>query len=427
MRGRAGLRLAAVLVAVGLVAAACGNETSSPSGSSSDTKAGGTKAVVDQPGVTADTIRTGGVASVTNALNAPYGDIFKGIEAYYAMVNSEGGIYGRKLELVSQRDDTMTNNLQQVQGLLNEDNVFAALGMATIFDFSGAQTLEDAGIPVFGWNINDDWARDSFFGNVGALCIGCVGVDVPWMAQKLGKKTIGVLAYNVDNSKNCAEGVKKAFEKYPSAKVGFYSDSLSFGATDFSVEVGQMKDAGVDFITTCMDTNGVLNIAKETRKQGLDAIQYLPNGYDQAFMKANGEFFGGSIVRVPFVPFESKPLPKGVDQYLTWMEKQGDTPNEYTTYGWINAAMFVEGLRGAGPNFTRQKVIDALNEMTNDTAGGMVPGIDWTVQHHDQPDPGCAAFVEVKDKKFVPAFVPKGKVFLCFKKGAGLDTPVSYK
>jgi ABC-type branched-subunit amino acid transport system substrate-binding protein len=427
MRGRSWTRRLVALSALVVVVGACGNASSSPqSGSGGSASA---QTTVDQPGVTKDTIRVGGVSSTTNALNAPYGDIFKGVKAYFAMVNSKGGIDGRKLEVTSERDDQMVNNLREVQALLNQDNVFAAVGMNTLIDFSaGSKALEAAGIPTFGWNINSDWNKSNLFGNSGALCIGCVGVEVPWMAKQLGKKTVGVLAYNVDNSKNCAEGVKKSFEKYPSAKVGFYSDSLSFGVTDFSVEVGQMKDAGVDFITTCMDTNGVLNLAKEARKQNLDAVQYLPNGYDQAFMKANGQFFEGSVVRVPFVPFETSPRPKGLDEYLTWMEKQGDTPNEYATYGWINAAMLVEGLRAAGPDFTRQKVVDALNKMTADTAGGMVPPIDWTTQHTDTQAPlGCAAYVKVVNKKFVAAFVPKGKVYLCFPNDANLDTKPVYK
>ncbi len=52
------------------------------------------------------------------------------------------------------------------------------------------------------------------------------------------------------------------------------------------------------------------------------------------------------------------------------MKKQGDTPTENTTYGWINAAMLVEGLKAAGPHFTQAKVVAALNKMTNDTAAG---------------------------------------------------------
>jgi ABC-type branched-subunit amino acid transport system substrate-binding protein len=419
-----------VACALLLVATACGNESSGSKSGGSD--AGGssdTNTTVNQPGVTADTINVGGVASITNPLNAPYGDIFKGVKAYFAKVNKAGGIYGRKLEVSSERDDQTTQNLREVQGLISEDNVFAALGMATIFDFSGgSKALEANGMPTFGWNINSDWNKQNLFGNSGALCIGCEGIELPWMAKQLDKKVIGVLAYSVDNSKDCAKGVQKSFDKFPSAKVGFYSDSLSFGDVDFSVEVSKMKEAGVDFITTCMDTNGVLAVAKEARKQKLNAIQYLPNGYDQAFMKANGDFFEGSYVRVPFVPFETNPKPKGLDEYLTWMEHEGDTPNELTTYGWINAAMFVQGLKAAGPNFTQQKVVDAINKNTADTAGGMIPPIDWTTQHTEtRPPVGCAALVKVEKKKFVPAFVPKGKVYVCFPRDATLSTKPTYK
>ncbi len=422
MRGGSTRRRIVALVALVVVAGACGNASTSTS-SSSPTSGSKSTTTVNQPGVTKDEIRVGGVASITNALNAPYGDIFKGVKAYFAMVNSQGGIDGRKLVVVSQRDDQMTNNLQETQALINEDNVFAAVGMATIFSFSGADTLAGNGMPVFGWNINADWNHPNFFGNSGALCFGCEGVLVPWVAKQLGRKTVGILSYNVENSQQCAEGVKKSFEKYPTAKVGYYSDSLNFGVSDFSVEVGKMKDAGVDFIVTCLDTNAVLALAKEVKQQNLDAVQYLPNGYDQDFMKANGQFFDGSIVRVPFVPYEVTPKPQGLADYLAWMKKQGDTPNEYTTYGWINAAMLVEGLRGAGANFTQQKVVDALNKLKNDTAGGMLSGIDWTTQHTDsRPPVGCDALVKVQNKQFVPVYVPKGKAFICFKEG---DTPDS--
>lgn len=431
MRVRSSVRVLAALGALALTLVACGNESTGNT-TTDGTKAPAvddTNATVDQPGVSKDTIRVGGVASITNPLNAPYGDIFKGAEAYFAKVNSEGGIYGRKLELVEPRDDQFVNNLKETQAMLAEDDVFAAVGLATIFDFSGAVELEKAGIPSFGWNINADWNKQNLFGNSGALCLGCDGVVIPWMAKELDRKSIAVLTYGtVDQSKKCGEGIKKSFEKYPTAKVDFASDAHSFGDVDFSVDIGQMKDAGVDFITACMDNNAVLAIAKEARAQDLDAIQYLVNGYDQEFMDANSEFFQDSVVRVPFVPFEVKPQPAGLAEYLKWMDKRGDPPNEYTTYGWINGVMLVEGLRGAGPNFTQQKVVDALNTLTNDTAGGLLSGIDWTTQHTEtRPPEDCAAYVTVKGSEFVPTFVPKGKAFVCFKRDQSVDTKPTYK
>ena len=95
--------------------------------------------------------------SKTNILNGPYGSTFDGVKAYFDKVNDAGGIYDRKLELVSERDDQMGQNQQQVQALLAQDNVFAALPMATIVSFTGAQDLVDENVPTFGWNINTEF------------------------------------------------------------------------------------------------------------------------------------------------------------------------------------------------------------------------------------------------------------------------------
>ena len=410
-------RVIAVLAMSALLVAACSNASSSKSGTgdTSSTTGGGKATAVDQPGVTADTIRVGGVVSKTNPLNGPYASAFDGTKAYFDMINSEGGIYGRKLELVSERDDKISANQQEVEALLSQDNVFAALPMATIFDFSGATKLDQEKVPTFGWNLNPDWTdKQTLYGtNDGALCLGCVGAGLPFTVKQLGKKKVGVLAYNVSNSAQCADGIQKSLEKYPTAKVVFLSKSLSFGTTDFSAEVSQMKDKGVDFVDTCMDTGATLNLAKEMRKQGLNAIQYLPNGYDQDFIAANKTFFEGDIVGVQFAPFETSPKPPGLANFEKWMKKNNSKTNEPAMSGWIAASMFHEGLKAAGPNFTRAKVVAALNKMNNMTVDGLIAPRDWTKNHSITHDQSCTALVKVKDGKFVPIYAKPGKPFTC--------------
>ncbi len=407
------VRLIAVLAVLSLVALACSNSDKTSSTSTTGGSSSGT--AVDQPGVTKDTIRVGGVVSKTNALNGPYASAFDGVKAYFDMVNSQGGIYNRKLELVAERDDQMASNQQEVEALLAQDNVFAVDPIATIFLFSGAQTLADQNIPTFGWNINTEYTgHPTLFGsNYGALCLGCVGSQQPFVAKLLGKKKIGVLAYNQASSADCADGIKKSFEKYPTADVVFLTKSLNFGDTDFSVEVGQMKDKGVDFVLTCIDNTGALNLAKEMRKQNMNAIQYLPNGYDQQLIAANKEFFQGDIVGVPFAPFQTKPAPKGLVEFNKWMDKAGYARNEISINGWISAAMLYEGLKGAGPSFTRQKVVDYLNSLTNQTVEGLIPPRNWTKEHEITHNTACTAYVKVDNGKFVPTFTQPGKPFMC--------------
>src|SRR2546430_6295382 len=163
-------------------------------------------------------------------------------QAYFNMVNAskDKGIYGRKLNLTSKRDDQVGMNRQEVQGLISEDNVFAVLPVATLL-FTGADLLGQSGIPTFGWNINAEWGSEqapgppNMFGEKGSyLCFTCASQTLPWLAQKLHKKKIGVLAYQVAQSADCAKGVQATFDKFPSAKIEFIDTSLAFGVTDLS-------------------------------------------------------------------------------------------------------------------------------------------------------------------------------------------------
>ncbi len=378
---------------------------------------------VDQPGVTQTEIDVGGVTSKTNPLGGTYADAFAGVKAYFEKVNSskDKGIYGRKLKLTSERDDQLGSNTQEVQGLISNDNVFAVLPVDVLL-FTGGNLLAQSGIPTFGWNINAEWGSEqapgapNMFGEKGSyLCFTCGAQTLPWLAKTLHKKKIGVLAYTVDQSADCAKGVQAAFDKYPSAKIEFIDTSLSFGVTDLSNDVSQMKDKGVDLVTTCMDNNGVLTLAKEMKKQGLDAIQYLPNAYNQKFVSENAPFFQGSYALTFFTPFEVKDKPKGLKDFQKWMKKGGFEQNENAMAGWINADQFVTGLKEAGPDFTRQKVVDAINAEKNFTAHGLLAGIDWSVSHQaDQPQ-GCTVLSKISNGKFVPSFGQPGKPFTCFQ------------
>lgn len=426
------------LAALMLLASACGNstgkaepgkddspDTTKASGSSgSETTAGGEFVAVTAPGVSDTEIRVGGIASVTNPLGATYGSAFDGAQAYFDMINADGGIYGRKLVLAETKDDNAVNNKDAAKALIGSD-IFAVLPVDTLL-FTGADDLVAANVPTFGWTINAEWGgtpdapRSNLFGQSGSfLGIGSPAPSVPYMAKWLKKHKLGILAYGVPQSADCATGIEKSIDKYgkgADVEVAFSDKSLAYGEKNLSVQVGKMKDAGVDFVTTCMDTNGVVTLATEMDKQGMDAIQYLPNGYDQNFVAQYGDLFEGSVVRTDFAPFEldEADRPDGLVKFLEWMEKSGKDPTENAVTAWMNATQFVDGLKAAGPDFDRQKVIDAINAMTDWTGEGMTWGIDWTKRHTetDPMDRLCAAISKIEDSAFVPQVEP-GKPFTC--------------
>jgi branched-chain amino acid transport system substrate-binding protein len=425
--------LLGVVVVLAVAAVACSNAKDTVSSSSTTVQSGGTTAqgnskfpAVNQPGVTADTINVGGVTSKTNPLGGNYADAYLGVQAYFDMVNSQGGIYGRKLKITEQRDDQLSNNKAEVDALIADQNIFAIMPVASLL-FTGGNDIAKSGIPTFGWNINAEWSgtaadpRSNMFGQTGSFTDFTAAeayMPIIWLAQHLKAKKLGVLAYNVDQSKGCATGIKNAVDTFgPKAgvKLAFMDEALTFGATDMSSQVSKMKEAGVGLVTSCMDTNGVVTLAKEMKKQQLDAKQYLPNGYDDNFVKQYGDLFEGSVVRTDFTTWQlpEKEQPQGLKDFLKWMK--GNQLDENGMVGWLNAALFVKGLRDAGPDFTRQKVIDAINKETAFDADGVVYPVNWTKSHTQDADPGvgCDFDSTIENSKFVPSFSEPGKPFHC--------------
>jgi branched-chain amino acid transport system substrate-binding protein len=434
---RPGRRIGAIstLIVLVLIAAACGNSKGTTAqGNNNNTgptgTASGGQVQVNAPGVSATQIRVGGVASVTNPLGGNYGGSFQGVQAYFNMINSEGGIYGRQLVLAEKLDDQLSQNQSDVQQLITQDNVFAVMPVAVLL-FSGATSLVNANMPTFGWTINDEWQgtkadpKLNMFGDSGSyLGITDPSPVLPWLAQYTHRHKIGVLAYSVAQSAECATGIKNSFDKYGAlgnAQVVFTDKSLNFGVTSVAPQVSRMKAAGVDLVATCMDTNGVVTLAKEMKKQQLDAIQYLPDAYDHKFIAAYGDLFQNSVVRTDFTQFElpANEQPTGLKQYLTWIGKENVTPSEDSMNGWLNADLFVSGLKAAGPNFSRQAVMDAINKMTHYTAHGLLAGVNWTLAHTQSDGTFCQFFSTIENSKYVTTFSKSGKPFICIVDNSG--------
>jgi branched-chain amino acid transport system substrate-binding protein len=453
MRARVkGSGVTALCVAIVLTVAACGN-SESQNGQTSVTQSTGPAATTAPqadlskfvpgrgPGVddAKKEIRVAVITTTTNPIGGKYAQYADGIKAYFDMIDEQGGIYGRKLVIVKQRDDQIgLQNVQQVQSSLADDNAFATF-LATL-QFTGADLLARAKQPTFIWNINPEMAtpkngpaHDNIFGSYGALCFSCSGHFLPWLATQEGFTKVGILAYSpatAADSKLCADGTKNSYEKYtPNIKVVFEDTSLPFAA-DITADVTRMKAAGVQFVNTCMDTAEVLKLAKEMKKQGLDAVQSLPNAYDHDAIAQSQGAFDGSFLGLQEVPWEAVPQSAATKQYLDWVHAHNIDPVELTEVGWIMGAMFVDGLKLAGPEFTKQKVIDALNTQTAESPGGLVVPIDWTKQHNDPTnDPAvrskyeCDSVLKIENNKFVPQFTQPGKPWICFDPAPNAPIP----
>jgi len=110
-------RALAAAVVVAVLAVGCSNssdksegDTTTPTGgSNTPTTYQGTDFSINQPvdaqGVTDSEIKIASVTAKTSVLGGQEGDLNIGLEAYVDKVNDEGGIWGRKINFASQRDD----------------------------------------------------------------------------------------------------------------------------------------------------------------------------------------------------------------------------------------------------------------------------------------------------------------------------------
>jgi branched-chain amino acid transport system substrate-binding protein len=436
------LRIVATCAVIALLAVACGNagsgkttDTTVPAGS---TGSGSTtpntdlttNVHVDAPGVTDTEIDVAAVTTNSNNPTGSYAPLADGVKAYFEMVNSKGGIYGRKLKLKIDRDDQLGSNRQTVQASLSQDNAFATF-IATVL-FTGADLLAAKNQPVFMWNINKEFnGHPTFFANDAALCFTCAGHATPWLAKQLGATKVGILAYTADQSKDCATGIKASFAKYKTAQVVADDESLSFGQ-QLGPQVTKMKQAGVQFVLTCVDLQESFTLAKEMKKQGLNASQSLPNGYDQNFVAKNADLLDGSIVVPQFTAFEQTPQIPEIKDLFKWSDKIGVQVKELTAVGWQIASELYTGLAGAGPHFTQAKVVAYLNTLTHYTDNGFLAPLDWTKGHIDpitHPEARgkeeCSNYVKIINGKFVPQYTEPGKPWVCFKSSdPTVDNPI---
>jgi ABC-type branched-subunit amino acid transport system substrate-binding protein len=334
-------------------------------------------------------------------------------------VNHRGGVFGRNLELEVRLDDRSSASLHltQVRSLVEEHDVFAVIPVASqVFSARSAEYLVEAGVPTFGWNISPDWSLGpNLFGDKGSfICPDCPQVAPVYVASRLGASRIALLAYGVPQSLECARGQRTAFRHF-GFELAFEDTSLSFGVQNLGADVRAMREAGVDFVTTCMDVGGLVNVARAMRRAGMSDVRfYSPQGYSPDTVARYGRELDGTFFAVDFVPFEIEDPPRGMRRFKRWMRRSGKPITEQALAGWINADLLVRGLRAAGPDFDRQAVTDAINGIRDYTADGIRDPIDWPTDGHGPETQVCFAYVEARRSRFVPRFGRPAQPFVCF-------------
>ncbi len=375
------------------------------------------------PGVTATTINTGAMSTLTGPIASNFESLVPGIQGYYDYVNAHGGVDGRKIELTYNTDDTgnPSQDTALEHTLVDQDHVFAVAGVATAF-FTPTYFVQTC-TPTFGYNVTANWSGPpNLFAAGGSVQDDAAG-DPAWiyMAKQVQKSpSVAVLAYNIASSNASCNQAVAAF-KDAGIKVSYVDTSIGYGASVIP-DAERMKAAGTNFILSCMDVTGNISLARGVKQYGIQAKQLWLNGNDQSTLNQYQDLMQGVYFNIQHVPFDAplKDYP-GLAAYVSAMKKYEPkwVYDEVALQGWQSAALLVAGLKAAGPNPTQLGVINAINKMTAYTSNGLTTPTNWSPGGggHTYPitNNTCSAFIQVQGDKYVTVLAKKPQVFDCFR------------
>lgn len=334
-------------------------------------------------GVFEDRIVVGNTAATSGPL-AFVGVPFKaGMDAYFTMINEEGGIAGRTIEYI-QKDDEFNAalGLSYTQELVEDDQVFALVGhFGTPTVSATREYLNEVGIPrvyyatgvssLFNLNATEG-ERSSF--PVQPIFDAEGEVMIARAIKDLGAERIGVIYSNADDGRGMLRGIQlRAGELgVPLASVV----QVAPDADDMSTAAQIMLAANVDVIIVAAN-----QVPAATAIRALnDASNTVPvitsyvnadatwlNGISE--IVGNFDIYGNAWIDI----FNPDGTPTA--DYELFAETIGTeyASNAFAFAGWIAAATFVEGLRRVGTDpLTWEAYINAMEESPVELPFGVV-------------------------------------------------------
>ena len=365
----------AVLTAVAVTAAACSSGSSSSTGGTAAAAGGGGSS----PGVSSSTIKIGLLTSFTGPLAATFSTVATGFEARIAMQNAEGGVDGRKIQIVNGDDQgSATAALSAAKTLVEQDGVFAVGGLGT-YVFAAASYLQQQSIPVVGYSIDGgpEWAPPTtntvavlgspnpshpapvawgtFLKSHGATSVAAVGAAAP-SAQVIAK--------------NIVSSAKAAGLKAP-----YLNTTIPLSQTaGFDSVVQAIKASGADAVTMFQGTAADLGFLSAIQQAGLKlkVILVLPPVPSVSITNAQvktelaNTWSGWPVLP----PIENTASNKVITDALATYEHQTTLPDQNELAAWASADAIIKGLQAAGKNPTRTEFLTDLKGMTNYNGGG---------------------------------------------------------
>ncbi|KJK46209.1 MULTISPECIES: ABC transporter substrate-binding protein [unclassified Streptomyces] len=397
--------LAAAAAAVALVSACNSASTRGASPQGPGDTPGNTR------GVTTDSIRVGGIVSMTTASGYSKKDTDLGAKARYMRANAEGGVNGRRIEYLGAEDDGQdpAKNLAAARKLVQQDKVFAVSPMSSV-TFSGADFLEQEKVPTFGWGTLPSFCGPRhIYGFNGCLVPAPGGtLNQTWpegISQLLGGargRSVAVIANDSDAGKFGIRTFRQGFAgagftvSYAKASVpgtAVPSDWSAYVKEILSSNDGKAPDA----VVSVMQTPNNIGLFTALKRAGYKGLLSDPTDYDPGLLTqdATRQALDGVHVLLQFQPFESAdPEMERFKADIRAAAGGKDVPlSMHMLTGYMSADLFLSIARKAGRDLTVES-FQAAAQGFSDT--GTLVG-DRALPKGQKDSFGCGALVQLRN------------------------------
>jgi len=341
------------------------------------------------PGVTASEIKLGISSPLTGSAGLSYGKVPGAMKAYFSYINANGGVYSRKINLIS-RDDKYLPTLAATQttNLVLKDNVFAlvgALGTATHSKAYKAAALAKNNVPDLFINTGFSGFTDKTKYPTTFMVLPTYAMEAKVMAKVIkdnfpGQATF-MLAQDDEFGSDGVAGFKTAGHTFSATPILYPQGSMTAARAEGALSTLAAAAPGKPVLVLFGTTDVTATILKAAEKLELTKkFTFLAGsvGADANTLLALGvkSTTVDGIVSASFMPDAKDLTDPYVKQFsdINTKYNKGITFDNYVLAAMNSAMLTVQALRAAGKDLTRAGVISAIeNKGAKFASAGLVP------------------------------------------------------
>lgn len=346
-------------------------------------------------GVTDTEIKIGNIEAYSGPASA-YGAIGKTEEAYFKMINDQGGINGRKINFISYDDGySPPKTVEQTRKLIESDEVFLifnALGTPTqtaVQKYQNAKKVPQLFVATGASKWNDPKGFPWTMGFQPSYRVEA-RIFAKYILKEKPNAKVALFYANDDFGKDYVAGIKDVFGDKASKLI---VAEESYETTEPSIDghIVKLKDTGADVVVNIATPKFAAQAIKKIAELGWKPMQVMTDVSISigAVMKPAGLEASEGVLSAGYLKDASDPQWKnddGMKKFMTFADKYmpgANVSDSNLPYGYAAAQTMVQVLKQCGDNLTRENVMKQAASLKAFAPDTLVPGITITTGPDD--------------------------------------------